>query len=57
MAKMTNKSGGTMILPDGTRIEPGESGEVSGEMAKTSGVAGWIESGALVADKPARKQD
>lgn len=57
MASMVNKSGGVLILPDDTRIAPGEAGEVSDKAVKSSGVAGWIKSGALVAEKPSRKQD
>jgi hypothetical protein len=52
MAAYTNKSGGMLILPDGTEIKAGDSAEVSGDVAKNVGVSQWIAGGALVAEKP-----
>jgi hypothetical protein len=55
MAAYTNKSGGMLILPDGTEIKAGDSADVSGDVAKNVGVAQWIAGGALVAKSDAPK--
>jgi len=57
MARYDNVSGGTLVLPDGTEILNGESGEVSADDLKNAGVAEWLEEGRLVPVKAKGKAD
>ena len=53
--KLANKSGGLIVLPDGTEVQHGDSVEVSSDIASTSGVEALIEIGALIGEKAADK--
>jgi len=48
MARHTSTYPGTLILPDGTEVKSGGDVSISADLAKTEGVAGWIESGWLL---------
>jgi len=39
---------GTLVLPNGTEIKPGDTHDISADLAKNAGVASWIENGWLV---------
>jgi len=55
--KLTNASGGTIVMPDGAELTNGEAVDVSDETAAMSGVASLIDDGKLVASKAASKAE
>ena len=57
MAIHSNRSGGLLILPDGTEIANGANAEIPAETAKNAGVAEWLASGWLVPVKAKAEDD
>jgi len=51
MVDYVNKSGGALILPDGTEIKAGNSTDISADLAKNVAIKQWIAGGFLVAPK------
>lgn len=52
MPRVTNTSGGLMILPDGSRITAGDSADVTAETLGNAGVSQWVQAGWLDVEKP-----
>lgn len=57
MAVYTNKSGGMLILPNGTEIAADGSAEISAEAVKNVGVGQWIADGWLDRKSKATKAE
>ena len=58
MAGYANRSGGMLILPDGTEAPDGTEVEISADTTKNVAVAEWIAKDWLVKAKtPAKKPD
>ena len=51
MVDYVNKSGGTLILPDGTEVKAGDGADISADLAKNVAIKQWIAGGFLVAPK------
>lgn len=56
MAMHINKSGGALVLPDGTEVPRGATANVPASVATNAGVAEWIGAGWLEPVKPALKK-
>lgn len=48
MTKYVNKSGNRLVLPNNQAVINGGTVDISADMTKNAGVAGWIDSGYLV---------
>jgi hypothetical protein len=51
MVDYVNKSGGTLILPDGTEVKAGDGADISADLAKNVAIKQWIAGGFLVTSK------
>jgi len=53
MATFTNKSSGTLVLPDGTEVAHGDKVTISKDDLDHSAISNWISTGWLDDGKPA----